>query len=386
MSEDHSTPQPARNKPAKPYPDFPLFAHAAGVWAKKIRAKMHYFGPWEDPDGALAKYLDQKDALHAGRKPRPDQDTLTVKDAANAFLNVKQALVDAGELTWRTWNEYREVCGLLLAQFGKQRLVVDLGPDDFAGLRNKLAGRWGPYRLLKAIQYSRSVFKYAYDAGLIPAPVRFGPGFNRPSNKVLRLHRAKQGPKLFSAEEIHRLLGKASVPVRAMILLGVNCGFGNSDCGNLPLTALDLAGGWINYPRPKTGVPRRCALWSETIEAIREALADRPAPVNDACAGLVFLTQRGNSWATKTETSPISHETAKLLKALEIYGRKGRGFYTLRHVFETVGGEAKDQVAVDHIMGNARDDMASVYRETISDARLKAVADHVQAWLFGNPA
>jgi hypothetical protein len=34
--------------------------------------------------------------------------------------------------------------------------------------------------------------------------------------------------------------------------------------------------------------------------------------------------------------------------------------------------------------------MSSVYRETISDARLKAVADHVRAWLFplpkeGNP-
>jgi hypothetical protein len=38
----------------------------------------------------------QKDDLHAGRKPRPDAETLTVKALANAFLNHKQVL-DAGE-------------------------------------------------------------------------------------------------------------------------------------------------------------------------------------------------------------------------------------------------------------------------------------------------
>jgi hypothetical protein len=47
--------------------------------------------------------------------------------------------------------------------------------------------------------------------------------------------------KLFTAEEIRRLLDAAGVQLKAMILLGVNCGFGNADCGNLPLSALDRA-------------------------------------------------------------------------------------------------------------------------------------------------
>src|SRR5262245_58468856 len=100
MSKPHSTATPLAGKslkPSKPYPDFPLFPHAAGVWAKKIRGKLHYFGPWADPDGALAKYLEQKDALHAGRKPREETEGVMVKELCNQFLNAKQALVESGE-------------------------------------------------------------------------------------------------------------------------------------------------------------------------------------------------------------------------------------------------------------------------------------------------
>jgi hypothetical protein len=73
MSEPHSTPaapsdQPAPSgKPTKPGSDFPLFAHAAGVWAKKIRGKLHHFGPWSDPEGALRRL----DKLGIRGHPRP---------------------------------------------------------------------------------------------------------------------------------------------------------------------------------------------------------------------------------------------------------------------------------------------------------------------------
>src|SRR5262245_14718197 len=100
MSEIHSTARGTTGKPAKPpkpYPEFPLTAHPAGYWCKKIRGRLHYFGPWADPDAALRNYLDQKDALHGGRKPRPDPDAVTVKDTCNAFLNAKQQQVDTGE-------------------------------------------------------------------------------------------------------------------------------------------------------------------------------------------------------------------------------------------------------------------------------------------------
>jgi integrase len=368
-------------KPAKPYPEFPLTAHPAGYWCKKIRGQLHYFGKWDDPDGALDKYLKQKDALHAGRKPRESAEGATVHDLVNQFLNQKQAVVDVGELSPRTWADYKEACDEIVAAFGKRRLLADVGPDDFASLRNKLAQKWGPHRLGKTIQFVRCVFKFAFEAGLVAVPVRFGPGFKRPSKKTIRLQRAKQGAKLFTADEIRRLLA-AGPQLKAMILLGINCGFGNADCATLPRSVVDLDAGLIDYPRPKTGIPRRCPLWPETVAAIREVLANLPEPKKAEHAGLVFLTRCGDSWHKDMPDNPISREMGKLLKALHINGRRGIGYYCLRHTFRTVADEVKDQPAADYIMGHEVPHMSSVYRERISTERLKAITDHVHRWLF----
>jgi integrase len=377
-----STTSPGNGKPAKPYPDFPLFPHATGRWAKKIRGRLHYFGPWGDPDAALRKYLDQRDDLHAGRTPRVSGDGLAVRDLLNRFLTSKRHLVDTQEITPRTFADYHATCARVGAAFGLTRRVADLAADDFAALRAALAKKWGPVALGNEIQRVRVVFKFGYDAGLIDQPMRYGPGFKRPSKKVLRQARHAKGPRLFEPAQLRSLLDAAGVQLKAMLLLGVNCGFGNADCGTLPLAALDLEGGWVNYPRPKTGVPRRVPLWPETVAALRAVLAARKAPTDPGDAGLVFVTRYGDSWAKEKTDNPVSKETAKLLKELGIH-RPGLNFYALRHTFETVGGEARDQVAVDAIMGHARDDMASVYREKVGDERLKAVTDHVRAWLFG---
>jgi integrase len=385
MSEHHST---AGTGPAKPDPKSPLFRHRAGYWAKKIRGKIHYFGPrWHDDaeaaavqGAALNEYDAQKEALHAGRKPREATDALAVKELANQFLDEKEAMVEGGELSKRTWQDYKDATDLIVSSFGKARLVADLGPDDFAALRKKMAKRFGPHRLAKTIQCVRSVFKYGFESDLIDRPVRYGPGFDRPSKKTMRLHRAAQGAKLFTADELRKMIEAAPVQLKAMLLLGINCGFGNSDVGNLPLSALDLGGGWVNYARPKTGVDRRCPLWAETVDALRAALARRPEPKSAEDAQLVFVTKYGQGWAKDTSDAPITKEVRKLLNALGINGH--RNFYTIRHTFRTVADEARDQPAADYIMGHESPHMSNHYRETISDARLKAVTDYVRSWLF----
>lgn len=70
----------------------------------------------------------------------------------------------------------------------------------------------------------------------------------------------------------------------------------------------------------------------------------------------------------------------KLLNSLGVNGR--RNFYAIRHTFQTIAGESKDQIAVNGVMGHADGTMSAAYRERISDERLKAVVDVVHDWLF----
>ena len=380
----HSTRAEKSAKVKKPSKDFPLFPHASGRWAKKVRGKFCYFGSTTgDPKGqaALLLWIDQKDDLLAGRTPRANRDGLTLHELCNQFCAAKERQVEAGELTKVSFTDYHRVCKLLLDKFGKRRFVDDLAAEDFELLRASMAKRLSPGTLGNEIQRIRVVFNYGYQSGLLDKPIRFGPGFKKPAKRILRAAKHKSGPKMFEARQIRRLLKAASLQMRAMIFLGINCGFGNRDCGTLEFSHVDLHGGWVDFPRPKTAIERRCPLWPETIEAIEQSVEKRTEPKNPEHSDLVFVTTFGEPWAKDTPDSPISKEMAKLLKKLSLQ-QKGRGFYALRHTFETIGGESRDQVAVNHIMGHADQSMSAHYRERISDERLQAVAATVREWLF----
>ena len=380
-------------RPKKPRPDFPLFPHATGRWAKKVRGKFSYFGKVaDDPkgDAALVLWLDQKDELLAGRTPRVAGDGLKVRDLCNRFLTSKKLLLENGEIIERSFQDYHRTCETLVTQFGKNRLVDDLAADDFEALRSSLAKTNGPVALGGWIQRVRMVFKYANDQGLTEKTIRYGQGFKRPSRKTLRKSRAansaRNGQRMFEAAELRAIINAAKQPLKSMILLAANCAFGATDISQLPKSAIDLDRSVIDFPRPKTWVSRRIPLWKETVQALREAIANRPNPKDSADDGLAFVTKYGLRWVKLTKTwmpdDAIGKEFAKVLRALNLK-RAGVSFYAIRHGWRTVADETRDFPAIDHIMGHTRDDMATRYCERIGDDRLQAVVNHVRDWLFG---
>ena len=381
-------PKPTRKPaPCKPRADFPLFPHATGRWAKKVLGKFCYFGKTaDDPDGqkALALWLDHKDALLAGRTPRLTPTTgVRVRDLCNRFMSHKQGLLDAGEITAWTFREYFATCDRLCNAFGKDRPVDDVVADDFVSLRASIAKQWGPVRLANEIGRVKGVFKYGYEAGILDKPPRYGPEFKKPSAKVLRKTRAKRGLRMFERDELVKLLDVAGPIQRAMVLLAINAGLGNHDVATLPIAALDLKRGWLSYPRPKTGIDRRVPLWPETVQALRAVLANRTPPKDSAHKGLVFISERGESYISKNSGHRIAKTVLWFIDKAKIR-RPGLTFYGLRHTFQTVAEGAKDLAAVQAVMGHAPNagDMSATYRERIEDDRLRAVVDHVRNWLF----
>jgi integrase len=171
--------------------------------------------------------------------------------------------------------------------------------------------------------------------------------------------------------------------MKAMVLLAINGGLGNTDLGMLPIRAIDIDTGWLDYPRAKTAMPRRVPLWPETREAIRSVIEHRPSPNDDADCSLLFIGRRGQNYVGRHKGYRVTQEFARVCKKA---GIEGRCFYDLRRTFQTIAERSRDLVAVRAIMGHAPScgDMAAVYRQEVEDDRLRFVVDTVRNWLFSD--
>jgi integrase len=301
-------------------------------------------------------------------------------------------------LSAATFRGYFRTCKNIIDFFGRDRRVDDLRPSDFADFRSALSRRLGVGSLKHEINKSRIIFRFALKQKFISAEVDYGESFQKPAQKVIRRDRREAGKRNFTLQECLRILDACDPVMRAMFLLGLNCGFGNFDCSSLPQSAIDWETGWVEHPRAKTEIFRRCKLWPETLETLRTALELRPVPLDDADADLIFLNKRGKHWVRmeskkKTDTDEIGKNSwvpyddvtecfSRLLKKLGINGRRSLGFYSARRTFATAGSEAKDPDALRSLMGHSDSSQTGLYVQEISDERLQAVTDTVRSWLW----
>jgi integrase len=158
------------------------------------------------------------------------------------------------------------------------------------------------------------------------------------------------------------------------------------DCSDLTFASIDLDKGVHAFRRPKTMIPRRAILWPETITSIREYLKVRAEP-QPGCEERVFLRTGGGLWLRKADAerrsvNSIGVQFAAYLRRVGLH-QYGLGFATFRHVFATVGRGVNRHDALEYAMGHIPHGMtAEHYIAMVPDADLRAVVDHVRAWVF----
>lgn len=391
------------DRPKKPSPNFPLFPHMNGSWIAKIDGKGKSFGGWANDrrgEAARIRYDDFMRARREGTIAKPVQikpDAVTVRDVCNLFLAARQ---DDG-ISARTYSDYKDDLTAFATMVGPSKLADALAPDDFAAVRAEWDSRLGPHALGRKIQNIRAAFKWAGPdgRGLIGRLPLYGGQFNKP--KAIEKRRAKRigektsGKLMFEPDEIRKILAAAPPQLKAMTLLGLNCGFLAIDCARLTKSAIDFDRGVVDFVREKTENPRTAVLWRETIDALRAVVSVPPKDAADA--DLVFLTRTGVPWVRDVverkagnitrvaHLDAVSGEFGKLLRSIDLKAkgkRVGLNFAALRKTFRTAADDAGDRNAALLVMGHSFLGMDEFYVRAVKEKRLKSLAVHVRLALL----
>jgi len=357
---------------------FPLTRHPTGQYCKKIKGKMHYFGT--DKKRALEKYLEQAAYLHGGQNATipGSSGTTSIKELCDLYLRYQHSKVLAGALTPRHYSDQTRSLGQLVSFLGEGRKIRNISTLDLQSYKRRLQGRYGSaHRLNLHLGVMKAIFHWARRNDIL----EYIPNIDAVSRgKIIHQQRFT-----FSSQEITKLLAAANAKMRAMIWLGLNCGFGCTDCARLKWTDLDFEHNRVKLARNKTGVPRNLPLWPETIRALEAVPRSGP---------LVFYTEEGHPWvrtAVKiqdngsskyTTVNAITSMFARLLKKTKINAPNGTGFYTLRRTAATLAARSGDPFAVQRLLGHVNLEMATRYVQDVS-AQTDRVIENSRAYLVG---
>ena len=366
-------------------PDFPLVVHPKGLWSKKIRGKVHYFGPLANPDRALRLWLKEKDYLIAGEKPPSEVAGLTVGELCDLFKADSKQRSESGEIGRPFYLEMRFACKFLKGQLGHY-IAAQLHPTHFTKLRQAVTETKRNLRSQgNLIGNIRAIFRWGAAMQYLPSQPPYGPRFKSPSaDAVAKEYELSGKCRFIDREDLLRLIENASPSMKVILLLGINCGFYAGDTIAIPLRRLHLDGPvpFHDFPRAKNGRRRKAVLWPETVEAIREYIerhrGDCPAPN-------LLISRNGEPYERGATCGTLKDIFTTLCEQSEVSLSKGTNIGSLRHTYGTVVDLSPDQKMINLTMGHTDKSLQKrVYSQLNLNElnRLKAVADVVHRWLY----
>lgn len=353
---------------------FPLTVHKTGQFCKKICGKIYYFG--SDKKIALLRYLDQATMLHSGKlksKTQNSNEIISLKYLINLYLEFQQSRVSIGQIKIRHLSDQKILLKDFARFIGVNSSSSSLTTLDLQSyVANLIKKKKAPNTINNRIAVIKAMFHWAVENEIVD----HGPNLKA----IKKITKIKTEKSIFTPEQINLLIDQSDIQIKAMILLGLNCGFGCTDCAELKWENLDLENYRVIFPRGKTGVSRNLSLWPETVKALK---------ILPMRGELVFYTARGNPWVRTifskdksgnekfTKDDAITKAFSKLLKKVGIQAERGVGFYTLRRTAATLAARSGDPFAVQRLLGHADLKMASVYVQDVSE-QTDRVVDNVR--------
>ncbi len=386
ISVDADPPQPQPNQGGRPRGrrnSDALSKHATGQYYKTIHGHTFYFG--SNYHEALARYREEGPALRGSLGHRNQYDPRRpMKDVINLFLDEQKREVKGKQKKFRSYLSDQSRLRVFAKYLGEGAQVRDVDTDTLTAWRGQLL---------------EDGYKPKYINGLLQ-PVKAVIVWARKKRFVLQVHEG--GPdeedvkwcivpdverQTFTAEQFRKLVDAATGPLKAMILLGLNAGFGCTDCAEVAWKHFDLDDAFVSFPRPKTGVARDFTLWPDTVAALRAL------PVRSDLGPLVFYTGQGHPWVRpnpsgKGMNDEITKAFPKLAKRAGVKLEPGNSFYALRRTAATIAAETGDAFAVMRILGHKDLTQATKYVQNRHRKCVNAIRalEHLQNWYKNEPA
>jgi integrase len=257
--------------PKLPFPGFPLRPHRNGYWYKSHwnsrtkKSEQFYFGKWsDDPKGEravsdpLAGWLARRSAIMAGtdnlRIQTSDND-LYLGHLMERFLTFKRNKVHAGELSWTTLRDYIAEIPKFVRFLKPSMPASGLKPEHFSAYMRHLTDerKLGRHARKRVRALITALLRYGVSNGWFAMP-NCGTDWMAPATNpdAMRQAKARAGIKdhsdrIFTGEEIDRLLQRATPTFKALILVAANVGLGPADLGRLTWDKIDMTHGWLRY-------------------------------------------------------------------------------------------------------------------------------------------
>jgi integrase len=342
---------------------FPLTLHPTGQYCKKIRGKIRYFGT--DKKKALEKYLAQATYLHGAQSlvQKISNGKMTLKQLCDLYLRYQNSRVLVGDITAKHYNDLTYSLSRFMVFLGHGCRIENISTLDLQNYKRKLQSSYPSIdRQNLHIGLMKAMFHWARKNDVLESI----PNIDAISKDRV-VHKEKY---TFNKKQIRKLLSTADVKMKAMIWLGLNCGFGCTDCSRLKWEDLDFKNNRVKLDRNKTKIGRNLPLWPETIKALKEI---------PKSGSFVFITSKGHPWIRTTATTNdngepkyiydnrITTKFSRLMKKVGIQAPKGTGFYTLRRTAATIAARSGDPFAVQRLLGHVDLTMATRYVQDVSE-------------------